>query len=327
MRELFKATVSDLARWSGEPLPDSNLIIKRAASVFNPHSNSLIFVKRLEPKPVELLSSTGDSLILVPEDAPEELTRILRQCNLVVPVRNPRLTFARVMNAVAARIHRQVAYVERKGAFIADSAVLHEGSVIEPGAFVDHDVIIGNGVYIMSGARIRAYSRIGDGSIIRENSVIGSAGYGFERDENGQPIRLPHFGGVEIGSRVEIGAFTVVCSGTIDPTVLEDDVKVDNLVHIAHNVRVGRGSMIVACAELSGSVQVGRYCWVGPNAAVIEGVKIGDGATVGLGAVVLKDVPDEEVVAGNPARRTAELSRLNKILAGFLESSNPKGFN
>lgn len=229
------------------------------------------------------------------------------------------------MNSVAERTRPQVRYVEHRGAFLADSAVVPGDCLIEPGVFIDHDVILGNGVCIMSGAKIRAYSRIGDGSIIRENSVIGSAGYGFERDEGGRPIRLPHFGGVEIGSRVETGVFTVVCSGTIDPTVLEDDVKVDNLVHIAHNVHVGRASMIIACAELSGSVKVGHHCWIGPNAAVIEGVKIGDRATVGLGSVVLKDVPDGEVVAGNPARRTSDLSRLNRVLASLLEVSDRVG--
>lgn len=87
MKELFKVTVSDLAAWSGEPLPASDLVITRAASIVHPHNHSLIFLKRLEPRHVELLSSICDSLLLVPEDAPPELIRPLGECNLVVPVR------------------------------------------------------------------------------------------------------------------------------------------------------------------------------------------------------------------------------------------------
>lgn len=92
--------------------------------------------------------------------------------------------------------------------------------------------------------------------------------------------------------------FTAVCAGTIDPTVIEDDVKADNLVHIAHNCVVEKGAVVVACAELSGSARVGQRSWVGPNASVIESRRIGDGAIVRIGAVVIKNIEPGAIVHG-----------------------------
>lgn len=94
-------------------------------------------------------------------------------------------------------------------------------------------------------------------SSIRENAVIGNVGFGSERDTKGTLIRRPHLSGVRSGRNVEIEVFTAVCAGTIDPTVVEDDVKIDNLVHIAHNCVVGKGVLITVCAELTRSVKVG----------------------------------------------------------------------
>lgn len=318
MQPLFRFTVGELAAMSGEPLPDSRLVVTRASTLSRPHGNSIIFVKNLDGSSLELLSSVADALILVPEGAPQELVHELSKGNQVVGVPSPRLSFARIMNAIEARLRFDRRFVSRDGAVVAETAQIADDALLEPGAFVDHDVIVAHDVRILSGAKVRAFVRIGDGTIIRENAVVGSAGFGFQRDETGVPIRLPHFGGVEIGRRVEIGAFTAVCAGTIDPTVIEDDVKIDNLVHIAHNCHVGRGSIITACAEVSGSVRIGEQCWIGPNACVIEGRHIGNHVTIGIGAVVLKDVSDHQVVAGNPARPTQELSRINRALSQVL---------
>ena len=135
------------------------------------------------------------------------------------------------------------------------------------------------------------------------------------RDADGTLIRCPHLGGVRIGRNVELGVFTAVCAGTIDPTVIEDDVKVDNMVYIAHDCVVDKGAMVIACAELSGSARVGQRSWVGPNASVIESRRIGDGAMVRIGAVVIRDVEPGAVVAGNPAKPTAEMTKVNRAIA------------
>ena len=322
MRELFRLRVSDIAKASGEPIPDSDLVITRASSIHNIHTNSILFVNKLTEGNMASAKSANDCLVLIPDDAPTDLVDAIRAHNVVAQVTSPRLSYARVMTAALKSILVRCQYINRNGAFVADDAVIGEGTVIEPGAFVDHSVVIGSNVRICAGAAVRSFTEVGDSTIIRENAVVGSEGFGFERDVDGTPIRLPHLGGVHIGRNVEIGVFTAVCAGTIDPTVIEDDVKVDNLVHIAHNCVVEKGAMVIACAELSGSARVGQRSWVGPNASVIESRRIGEGATVGIGAVVIKDVEPGATVAGNPAKPTAEITKANRAIARLVADEN-----
>jgi len=143
---------------------------------------------------------------------------------------------------------------------------------------------------------------IGDDVVVGPGTVIGHVGFGYAREPDGTPVLLPHTGTVRIGDRVEIGANTAIDRGTIDDTVIEDDAKVDNLVHIAHNCRIRRGAFVIATAILCGGVDVGEGAWIAPNAAVREQLSVGDGAVVGLSATVVRDVEPETVVAGSPAR-------------------------
>jgi UDP-3-O-[3-hydroxymyristoyl] glucosamine N-acyltransferase len=144
--------------------------------------------------------------------------------------------------------------------------------------------------------------KIGRHCLIRSNSVIGEEGFGFEYEEDGTPIRIPHLGSVEIGDFVEIGNFTAIARGTLKNTIIHSHVKIDNLVHIAHNCIIGEKSMVIACAEVSGSSIVGKKCWLGAGCSTMQKIKIGDNCLIGIGAVVLKDVLPGAVMAGNPAK-------------------------
>lgn len=315
MKELFRLRVSDIAKASGEPIPDSDLVVTRASSLHNIHKNSILFVKKLTESNMASARSASDCLILIPDDIPADLVDAIGDRNVIAQVPNPRLSYAKVMTAALKSVLVRCQYTSRNGAFVADDAVIGEGTVIEPGAFVDHSVVVGSNVRICAGAAIRSFTEVGDNTIIRENAVIGSEGFGFERDVDGTPIRLPHLGGVRIGRNVEIGALTSVCAGTIDPTIVEDNVKTDFLIHVAHNCVIGEGAIITACAELSGSVTIGKRVWIAPNVSVTEGRQIGEEATVGIGAVVIKDVEPGAIVAGNPAKPTTEITKVNRAIA------------
>lgn len=206
---------------------------------------------------------------------------------------NPRLDFARALawiddNGGIARPTRQP--VIHPTAIVGSNVVIGDGATIGAHTTVHHNVVIGGGV------------SIGECCVVKSCAVIGEDGFGFERDEDGIPIRLVHLGGVRIGDHVEIGSHTTVCRGTLGDTVLEDHVKVDDHVHIAHNVRLRRGAMVIACAEVSGGVDVGEGAWIGPNASIIQQRKIGQGALVGIAANVIRDVEAGAIVAGNPAK-------------------------
>ena len=169
-------------------------------------------------------------------------------------------------------------------------AVIEDGVVVGPGSVIEHHVVLRTGV------------RIGSNTRIGSHTSIGGEGFGFERDDQGRPVRIGHMGGVVIGDDVEIGVHNSIPQGTIEPTRIHDHVKTDGCVHIAHNVSVGENTLITAGATISGSVDIGRGVWISPEAAVINGVSIGDHAVIGIGAVVIKDVEQDNVVAGVPAK-------------------------
>ena len=183
---------------------------------------------------------------------------------------------------------------------------------IHPTAVVGKNVVLGKGVRIGSHTRIYHNVVIGDEVIIGERcviksgAVIGEEGFGFEREQSGKAIRLPHVGSVLIGNDVEIGSLTTVCRGTLKNTFVADGAKIDDHVHIAHNVYVGQDAMVIACAEVSGGVHIGDRAWIAPNAAVLNQIRIGADSTVGLGAVVIKHVEAGSTVAGSPAKPLAK---------------------
>ena len=182
------------------------------------------------------------------------------------------------------------------------SAQVHESVRIGPGAVIEDDVSVGEGTVVGPNAVLRRGTRIGRWCEIQSGAVIGDAGFGFERDAQNRPLRMIHVGGVRIGDHVQIGALTAVARGALGDTVLEDYVKINNLCHIAHNCHIGEGTIIGACADLCGSLKIGRNCWIAPNCSIRQKLVIGDGAIVGMGAVVVKDVAAGVMVYGNPAR-------------------------
>lgn len=153
-------------------------------------------------------------------------------------------------------------------------------------------------VHIPSSTKIYLGTIIEEGVEIGENCVIGSHGFGYH---NGKLI--PHKGRVIIKKNARICNNVCIDRDSIGETIIGEDVKIDNLVHIAHGVKIGKGSYIIAGAVICGSVKIGENCWIAPHATIHQHLKIGDNSTVGLGAVVIRDVPANTTVAGCPAKR------------------------
>lgn len=145
--------------------------------------------------------------------------------------------------------------------------------------------------------------KIGKNVTIYAGTVIGSPGFGYTENEDREWEHMPQLGGVVIGDDVNIGANCVVACGTMSDTVIGQGTKIDCLTHIAHNVKIGKHCHIVSHTDICGSVIVGDYCWISSHVSIRDHITVGNNAFVGMGAIVIKDVPDNVVVAGCPARK------------------------
>ena len=289
-----------------------------------PVDHTLIFGSAMAEEVLGALRHTRDCLILANE-ADRDQCKALEGIHGLLYFDNPRYQYAEILNRFCdiASVRGALQWDGARGCSLAQNVVISPSAIVEPGVTIARDSFIGEGTYVMSGARIGPRVRIGTKTVIRENAVIGGFGFGVAFTKDRPPLRIPHLGGVVIGNDVEIGALSTVCSGTLDPTVIKDHVKIDDHVHIAHNCCLEEEIIATGCAEVSGSVKIGRRAWLGPNCSLIEKIEIGAGCTIGLGAVVLDSVPGGTTVMGNPARTLQVLARERIKLWKLLGGENP----
>lgn len=145
-------------------------------------------------------------------------------------------------------------------------------------------------------------------------SVIGNSGFAYEWGEDRVPVRRDHVGGVVIGDNVDIGCLTTVQRGTYDNTVIEDNAKIDDRVHIGHNCHIGENTIITAGTVIAGTTKIGKNCWIGINSSIMQHITIGDNVVIGIGAVVVKDVPDNTVIAGMMAQPISKMQTVAGIV-------------
>ena len=215
----------------------------------------------------------------------------------VILVVDPKLAYAQLYNATK----EEITEAEKLG-FISDTAVVASSAHVAQGAYVGPDCVVGENSVIGPNAVLVSKVFIGENVLIGPCSVIGGSGFGYLKDDSGKFVQFPQVGGVIIRNNVDIGANTCIDSGALGPTIIGADSKIDNLVHIAHNVEIGKRSLVIAGAVICGSVTVGEDAWIAPGAVIREHLSLGDGVFVGLGSVVTKNLEANERVYGNPAR-------------------------
>ncbi len=168
-----------------------------------------------------------------------------------------------------------------------------------PGVYIGDDVVIGDETLIEPNVTIFDKTRIGRGVIIHSGTVIGSDGFGFAQDSD-EHRKLIHTGYVSIGDKAEIGACNTIDRGTLGTTIIGNGVKTDNLVHIAHNVKIGDNTLIVAQVGIAGSTTIGRNVIIAGKAGISGHIKIGDSAVIGPYSGVHSNVGEKEIVSGIP---------------------------
>jgi UDP-3-O-[3-hydroxymyristoyl] glucosamine N-acyltransferase len=252
-------------------------------------------------------------------------------------VENPRIAFAHIL--------RHFYYEDEftggidPSAVVASDAEIDETAWIGPLAVLESGSRIGAGVEIGAGCFIGENSVIGDNSFLHPNvtilkdvtvgkrcifhsgAVIGSDGFGFTPSPEGN-LKVMQVGGVQIGDDVEVGANTTIDRATLDMTVIGNDVKIDNLVQIAHNVRIGDHTRIAAQVGVTGRVTIENDVVVAGQAGFQNGITVGEGSVVGGRAGVTKSVPKHSIISGYPAddhKKSLYLQAMQKRLPEMME--------
>lgn len=186
-------------------------------------------------------------------------------------------------------------------AFIDENTTIEEGSVIYPFVYIGKNVKIGKRTMVYPHAVIMDDTEIGSDSKVYPGAVIGSDGFGYAFD--GQKYeKIPQVGKVVIGDNVEIGANTTIDRATLDETRIGKGTKLDNLIMVGHNVKIGSDTVIAAQAGIAGSTEIGSYVVMGGQVAIADHVKIGNKVMVGGRTGIISDIEGGRKIAGTPAR-------------------------
>ena len=283
---------------------DLDRALDQVSSLKDATNRSLTYCRYGGETLLNVMKATVAGATIVP-DVPElrEIAADLKPT--LIAVARPRLAFILALRAVAPS--------DEFVPGIAASAIVHPTAQIDPQARLEDGVVIGPRCIvgarslIATGTVLRADVRIGGDCIIDPGCVLGVDGFSFERGPDGRQIDFPHFGGVVIGNDVRIGAQCCVDRGTLEDTIVEDGVRIDNHSQVSHNCIVRTRSVMCGFVVLGGSVTVGEDAWISPHVVIRNQISIGARAVVGLGAVVMTNVAADDHVLGNPARRVPPL--------------------
>lgn len=260
------------------------------------------------------------ALIVVP-DADLALITVLDMFKLAQPPLDPG-THERAFVHDSAEVAPDASIAP--GAYVGKGARVGRESVIHPAAVIEHHARVGDRCVIHPGVVVGHDCVVGDRCILYAGVVIGADGFGYRPATDGTGlIKIPHIGNVVIGNDVEIGANSCVDRAKFGSTTIGDGTKIDNLVQIAHNCRVGRACIICGSSALAGSVTLGDGVILGGGAGVIDNATVGDGARIAAGAGIRNDVGPGETWMGSPARPHRETLRTQAILHRIGRGENP----
>lgn len=266
-----------------------------ALPIFSANERSIVWLSDDRKDGRELIVNTPARTVVLSDRADVDKEQLRDKCFVIVE--NPKLVFQRIVGEF---------FQNRRLDGIHVNAFLHKEAHISSNAYVGAYTYvgrcdIGRNVTIHSNCSIYDGVVIGDDVVIHSGTVIGSVGFGLTRNELQELENFPHIGGVIIGSNVEIGANACIDRGALGDTVIGFGSKIDNLVHIAHNVQIGKHTAIVANCLIAGSSKIGDYCWLGPSVTVRDRITIGDRTKIGMGAVVTRSVGEDQTWMGSPA--------------------------
>lgn len=294
-----KSAIKILGEQVVEIVGDLNRDFSNPVSIYEAKSNlDICFSTHEKHEILDIINNTKAGVILC-KKYEDFLTQLKIIDKTLILVKDPRLCFLRLVEAFFVP---KIEYKIHPTAIIHPEAKIHSNVHIGPFTQIGK-CEIGENTIIYGNTHIYSNSKIGSNVVIHSGVIIGSDGFGYQRNEDGLLEKFPHIGGVIVEDNVEIGANTCIDKGTLGHTRIGQGTKIDNLVHIAHNVKIGNHVIITAHVMIAGSTVIGDYTWIAPCACIREKISIGRNVTVGLAALVGKNLEDESVVVGLPAKK------------------------
>lgn len=316
----MKKTVQELAEFlGGTVIGNGDTVIEDVKGLAEAGQQDISFA--VDPY-TEYLPQVHAGAVIVEKEVPAG-------DNTLVVVENPRLAFSQLL--VLFHPRQSVASGIHETAIIDDSAVIGENTAvmayavigkhvkignhctIYPSVFIGDNVTIGDNTTIYPGAVIHENCVLGQRDVIRAHAVIGGEGFGFAT-ENGKHTRIPQIGNVEIGDDVEIGACTCIDNATLGSTKVARGTKVDNLVHLGHNVEIGEDCFIIAQTGIAGSTKAGNHVIFAGQTGCTGHITIGDNAVFAGKTGITGNIKGGQIYAGFPARPHMEWSRTQVYL-------------
>lgn len=281
---------------------NADTFVDKLAKIEEAESNAISFIAN--PKYIPYLKTTRAGILVVSKDLQYDSTNV----PAIIRVADPYSAFQQLLSLFTAQEQEVIGIHEL--AFVASDAQLADGvsvgpytciasrtkigqnTIIYAHVYIGKDVVLGSNVVIYSGVHIYAGTTIGDNCIIHAGTIIGSDGFGFAPQPDGTFKKVPQTGVVFIGNNVEIGANCTIDRATMGATVLHDGVKIDNLVHIAHNAEIGKNTVIAAQTGVSGSTKLGNNCIVGGQVGFVGHLSIAPGTQINAQSGIAKSIKE-----------------------------------
>ncbi len=186
-------------------------------------------------------------------------------------------------------------------AYLSKNVTIGENVKIYPNVYIGEDVSIGDNSVIYAGSKICSHTIIGNNCVIHSGAILGADGFGFAPNTKGSFSKVPQIGNVIVEDNVDIGAATTIDRATLGSTIIRKGVKLDNQIQVAHNVEIGKNTVIAAQTGIAGSTKIGENCMIGGQVGIVGHITIGDNVRIQAQSGIARNVKDNEMIQGTPA--------------------------